>query len=223
VGLIELPPIRALLPIALASCLWYAFLTWAGVRLGLEWEAISRFIGHLNRSLAILAVLVAGVVGVVLWRRARARGPRRLRLFKILRTALGEVADDEAEGAPGLDVATEGAAALIHELTHADPAFTIDERGAIAEYLRAEWGLGRDGRVSIAAAAPVIADTQELATMVAERYDPSRRIALAERLYRIARRDGTLSLHEERLMLRVGDLLGLGPEALAEARRRASA
>jgi uncharacterized tellurite resistance protein B-like protein len=40
------------------------------------------------------------------------------------------------------------------------------------------------------------------------------------RLYRIAISDGTLSLHEERLMLRVGGLLGLTPADLAEARAR---
>jgi uncharacterized tellurite resistance protein B-like protein len=48
------------------------------------------------------------------------------------------------------------------------------------------------------------------------------RIAVAERLYRIARGDGVLSLHEERIMRRAGDLLGLTIEDLAEARRRSA-
>jgi uncharacterized tellurite resistance protein B-like protein len=56
---------------------------------------------------------------------------------------------------------------------------------------------------------------------VAEKYDQARRLGLAERLYRISLNDGTLSQHEERIMLRVGDLLGLGPAELGEARRRA--
>ena len=68
----------------------------------------------------------------------------------------------------------------------------------------------------------MIADTTELTAIVTEHYDLPRRINLAERLYRIAVSDGTLSLHEERLMRRVGDLLGLTEADLAEARRRAS-
>jgi membrane protein DedA with SNARE-associated domain/uncharacterized tellurite resistance protein B-like protein len=218
VGLVGLPPLRALLPIALASGLWYGFLAWAGVRLGAEWEAISRFIAHLNRSLAIVAVVVALGIGLLVWRRAKAQGPRRNRLLRLIGAALG---DEAAAAGAEPDMATEGAAALLHELTHSDPAFTLDERTAIADYLRTRWGLGQNPRDSDARSAVPLSDTRELISTVADRYDQGRRMGLAERLYRIARDDGTLSQHEERLMLRIGDLLGLGPEELAEARRRA--
>lgn len=221
VGLVGLPPLRALLPIALASAIWYGFLAWVGVRLGAEWEAISRFMSHLNRGLAIVAVVMALGIGFVVWRRSKAQGPRRNRLLRLIGAALGDEAA-AAEAGAGPDMATEGAAALLHELTHADPAFTLDERTAIAEYLRSRWGLGQTPRQTQGLSAVQPADTRELVTTVADRFDQTRRMGLAERLYRIARSDGTLSKHEERLMLRIGDLLGLGPEALAEARRRAS-
>ncbi len=221
VGLVGLPPLQALLPIALASGLWYGFLTWAGVRLGAEWEAISRFIAHLNRGLAIIALVVALAIGLLVWRRAKAQGPRRNRLLRLIGAALGDEAAAAAAGASP-DTATEGAAALLHELTHADPAFTLDERTAIADFLRTRWGLGQPPRATNGHAAVSLSDTRELISTVADRYDQGRRIGLAARLYRIAWSDGTLSQHEERLMIRIGDLLGLSPEELAEARRRAA-
>lgn len=221
VGLVGLPPAGAFAAMAVASGIWYAVITWAGVRLGAEWEAISRFISHLNRTLAFVALVVAGLVGWWLWRLAKREGPRRRRLLQLLHRALGETGPDRPLVPEGADLATEGAAALLFELTHADPAFSLEERGAIAEFLRERWGSGPSGRGSVSTSQPVLADTAELATFVSERYDLQRRVALAVRLYRIAMSDGTLSLHEERLMQRVGGLLGLTPADLAEARARA--
>ena len=63
VGIVNLPPLRALIPMALSSALWYAGLVWAGMRVGEEWAAINNFIGHLNRTLAVVAVVVGGFVG----------------------------------------------------------------------------------------------------------------------------------------------------------------
>ena len=222
VGLVALSPGRALLPIAVASCLWYGFLTWAGVRLGAEWEAISQFIGHLNRSLAIVAALVCIAIGFIVWRRARAQGPRRRQLLRIIRTALGDLRPGDRVSASGVDAAAEGAAALLHELTHADPAFTVGERDAIADFLRERWGLRRDVHHAATSLGPAMADTQEMTTILTEQYGQPQRTALAESLYRIALSDGTLSQHEARLMLRIGVLLGLSGGDLAEARRRAA-
>jgi len=221
VGIVNLAPLRALLPMALSSALWYAGLVWAGMRVGEEWAAIHEFIGHLNRTLAVLAVVVGGLGGWWLWRRSRAAGPRRRRILRLIRYAMGDQSP-EAAPLPDGDLATRGAAALLHELTHADPGLSLEEREALAERLRRTWAAGStEPRPSTAGGAP-ITDTAELASIVTETYDRTRRIALAERLYRLAMGDGTLSLHEERVMRRAGDLLGLAAEDLAEARRLAS-
>lgn len=220
VGIVNLPPLRALAPMALAAALWYAGLVYAGARLGEEWERIHEFIGHLNRTMGILALVVGVLLGWWFWRRAREAGPRRRRLLRVIRRAMGAPATDDA-ALPGADLAAQGAAALLFELTHVDPGFSIEEREAIAHHLRARWGTEDEGRHSTASHA-AIADTTELATIVAGTYQRADRVGLAVRLYRIAMADGTLSLHEERLMRRAADLLGLTPEDLAEARRQAT-
>jgi membrane protein DedA with SNARE-associated domain/uncharacterized tellurite resistance protein B-like protein len=220
VGLVGLPPVPAFLAMGVASGLWYGGLTWVGARLGANWEAIDTFLGHLNRTLAILAGLVAVAVGLWLWRRSQAAGPRRRRLLNVVSLALGEGGTDDVAAARDSDLATRGAAALLLELTNADPAFTLEERGAIAEFLRQRWDVGPEPRRSGSTAQPIITDTAEMATIVSEQFDLARRTALAERLFRIAMSDGTLSRHEERLMGRIGDLLGLAAADLAEARAR---
>lgn len=217
VGLVNLPPIRALATMGIATGIWYAGLVWAGARLGEEWDTISRFIGQLNRTLGLVALATIALIGWWVWRRNRERGPRRAQLARALRRALG---DEPGEGPPGADdPAATGAAALLHELTHADTGLSMEERTEVAEFLRDRWGLGADGRHSGAMDAPE--DTRELATMFAEGYDHARRLALLERLYRIALAHGALTRHEERIMRRAADLLGLAPDDRAEARRRA--
>ncbi len=220
-GLVNLSPARAFIPIAAATLIWYALLTWAGAQVGAGWEAINSFVGHLNRSLTILGLVVAAALGYWFWRRGKAAGPRRRRLLAVIHRALGDKSAGPSE-VPGGDLATQGAAALLHELTHADPGLSLEERNAIAEFLRERWGIGEAPRRSSSSASTLIKDTAELATIVTERYELPDRIALAERLYRIAASDGTLSLHEERLMRRAGDLLCLSEADLAEARRRAT-
>lgn len=220
VGLVGLPPLRAFAAMAAASALWYGLLTWVGVRLGANWEAINGFISHLNRTLGVVALGVAGLLGWWLWRRRMAQGTRRKQLLKLLTRAMGGTIDEAPALPEGTDLATEGAAALLFELTHADPALTLDERNAIAGFLRDQWEVRPPLRRTTMPGQPMISDTAELASIVSAKFGLSSRVALAERLYRIAMSDGTLSRHEERLMERAGDLLGLTPADLKEARSR---
>lgn len=218
-GLVNLSPARAFVPIGAATVIWYAVLTWAGGQVGASWEAINGFLAQLNRSLALVAVVVIAALGVWFWRRSKAAGPRRHRLLAVVQRALGEKSAAPM-AVPGGDLAAQGAAALLHELTHEDPGFSLEERSAIAEFLRVQWGLG-EAPHRTSTGGRTVRDTAELATIVTEGYELPDRIALAERLYRIAASDGTLSRHEERLMRRAGDLLCLTAADLAEARQRA--
>lgn len=222
VGLVNLPPLTALVPTALASAIWYAVIVWAGARVGEEWEAISHFLGQLNRTLGLLA-LAAGLV-LLIWflRRRQTRPPRRDRLLRAVHRALGSVTVDMPPGTEG-DPAAAGAAALLLELADADRQITPAERGLITDYLRERWGLGAAPASEPDRSGPIsgpIDSTTEMATVLMERYDHERRIELMTQLYQIATTDGTLSRHEERLMLRAAALLGLRPDDVALARRR---
>ncbi len=222
-GLVNLPALTALLPITVATMLWYALLTWAGVRLGAEWEAISHFVAQVNQTLGILAVLAGIAILVLVLRRRRAHPPRRDRLLRAVHRALGSEQPDPPMPESG-DPAAAGAAALLFELARADHEITGKERELITAYLREHWQLEGEGdRRPVSPPAvplPAPAHTAELATLVSGRYGRERRLELVTQLYRIAASDGTLSRHEERLMLRAAALLGLTAVDIEEARRR---
>jgi membrane protein DedA with SNARE-associated domain len=64
-GVAGLSPRRALLPVAVASAIWYALLIAAGTTLGLQWAAIRELIERVTSALAVVGALLA--VAVVLW------------------------------------------------------------------------------------------------------------------------------------------------------------
>ena len=74
-GVAGLSPARALVPAAVASAIWYAFLGFAGYALARNWEAVKALVADTNRALGIVALVVAVAVVVWLWRRSR-RPPR---------------------------------------------------------------------------------------------------------------------------------------------------
>lgn len=76
-GLVNLGPVRTLLPITLACGVWYGGLVLLGGAVGSEWETISATLSRLNRGLALLAVAVAVLLTVLILRRRRS-GKERL-------------------------------------------------------------------------------------------------------------------------------------------------
>ncbi|MGE0442973.1 MAG: DedA family protein [Gemmatimonadales bacterium] len=72
-GLNRLRPARFLVPVMLASALWYGTLTVIAVRAGDEWDAIVGLLDRLTSALGAVAVVVAGLLGIgfVLWRRRK--------------------------------------------------------------------------------------------------------------------------------------------------------
>jgi membrane protein DedA with SNARE-associated domain len=74
-GVAALSPLPALLPAALASALWYAFLAYAGYELAENWETVKAIVADTNRALGVAALLLAGVAGLWLWRRLRRGAP----------------------------------------------------------------------------------------------------------------------------------------------------
>ena len=74
-GVAGLSPARALVPAALASAIWYAFLAFAGYGLAQNWEAVKALVAAANRALGVVALVVAVALVAWLWRRSR-RKPR---------------------------------------------------------------------------------------------------------------------------------------------------
>jgi membrane protein DedA with SNARE-associated domain len=70
-GVAGFPAMKALVPAALASAIWYAFLATAGYQLAANWEAVKALVGSANRALAIVAVVATTAVLVWIWRRSR--------------------------------------------------------------------------------------------------------------------------------------------------------
>jgi membrane protein DedA with SNARE-associated domain len=71
-GAFGLSPARALLPAAVASAIWYAFLVAAGSMLGNNWAVVKTFVGDANRVLGLCAAAVVVAFGLWWWRRRRS-------------------------------------------------------------------------------------------------------------------------------------------------------
>jgi len=70
-GVVGMSPLRALLPAASASAIWYAVLVGFGSFLGLNWETARAMLDDANRVLAAISVVVVAAIVVWLWRRRR--------------------------------------------------------------------------------------------------------------------------------------------------------
>ena len=74
-GIARLHPARALIPMALASALYYGALTWAVMRLGTDFETVVTRVQHVNTSLAIVAGGFVLIIVVWIVRRRLQRPP----------------------------------------------------------------------------------------------------------------------------------------------------
>jgi membrane protein DedA with SNARE-associated domain len=72
-GIVGMPAARALVPAALASAIWYAFLSAAGYALASNWDAVKALVGDANRALGIAAAVVTLLGALWIWRRSRRR------------------------------------------------------------------------------------------------------------------------------------------------------
>lgn len=71
-GVAGMPPMKALVPAAGASLIWYAFLIVVGTALGLSWDTARETVEDATRVLAWIGAAAAVAAAVWLWRRARA-------------------------------------------------------------------------------------------------------------------------------------------------------
>jgi membrane protein DedA with SNARE-associated domain/uncharacterized tellurite resistance protein B-like protein len=220
-GLIGLGAVRTLVPMGIASAIWYGGITLLGALIGSEWERIVRILSDVNRTLAVVTGLLVLAAAIWYWRGRRGRA--RERVWHATRDALDPAAPtflagtEIAEGS-----AREAAAMLVLELAYADPVLTPDDRELVASHLRDRWGLAPGGRP------PQPVEEHERRTRFSQyaerlgrRVGRRQRLELVERMWAVAFGNGSaIGNHEDRLMHLAAELLGVGPGEVAELRRR---
>jgi membrane protein DedA with SNARE-associated domain/uncharacterized tellurite resistance protein B-like protein len=218
-GLVGLSALRTLVPMGVASAIWYGGITILGTLIGSEWERINRIILGINRTLAIVAVVLIAT-GVILYLRARRRRQRE-RVWHATRDALEPATPSFLEGSDIAEgSARQAAALLVLELAYADPALTEEDRELVAAHLRDRWELDSQGPPSPEPEHERQTRFAEYAGRLRGRFGQNQRLALVERMWAVAFGDGAIGRHEERLMHLAGELLGIEKDELIEVRAR---
>jgi membrane protein DedA with SNARE-associated domain/uncharacterized tellurite resistance protein B-like protein len=220
-GLVNLGWARTLLPMGIASAIWYGGITVLGAMLGAEWERILAILSGVNRTLAVIAALGAVAAGVWIWLGRRRR--RRERVWHATRDALTPAAPSFMAGSELAEgSAREAAALLVVELAYADPVLTPRDRAEVAEHLRGRWGFGAEAHPP--APGPEHERRSRFAGYAARlrgRFGRTQRLELVERMWLAAFSDGSaIGAHEDRLMSIAAELLGIDRAEVAEVRRR---
>ena len=218
-GLVNLSPLRTLVPMGVASAIWYGGITLLGSVIGAEWGRINRIILGINRTLGVATAVL--IVAALIWYLLRRRRRQRERVWHATRDALDPASPSFLEGSDIAEGSAQQAAALLMlELAYADPALTDVDRELVTSHLRNRWGLGSQG-------APVPEPEHERRTRfegyagrLRDRFGQGQRLALVERMWTVAFSDGAIGHHEERLMHLAGELLGIEKRELLEVRER---
>jgi membrane protein DedA with SNARE-associated domain/uncharacterized tellurite resistance protein B-like protein len=218
-GLVGLSAVRTLVPMGVASAIWYGGITILGTVIGSEWDRISRIISGVNRTMGLLTLALIALG--ILWYLRRRKQRQQERVWHATQEALDPAApsflagSDIAEGS-----ARQAAALLVLELAYADPALTEADRDLVAAHLRDRWGLDAQGPPVPEAEHERQSRFADYAGRLRGRFGQGERLALVERVWTVAFSDGAIGRHEERLMHLAGELLGFGRDDLMEIRAR---
>jgi membrane protein DedA with SNARE-associated domain/uncharacterized tellurite resistance protein B-like protein len=218
-GLVNLSPLRTLLPTGVASAIWYGGITVLGTVIGAEWGRINRIMLGVNRTLGIITVLL--VAAALAWYLIKRRRRQRERVWHATHDALDPGTPTFLEGSEIAEgSARQAAALLVLELAYADTALTETDRDLVLSHLRERWGLNPQNRPSPEAEYDRRTRFAEYADRLRDRFGQGQRLALVERMWTVAFSDGAIGHHEERLMYLAGELLGLRKSDVLEVRAR---
>jgi membrane protein DedA with SNARE-associated domain/uncharacterized tellurite resistance protein B-like protein len=219
-GLINLSPAKALIPMILASGIWYASLTTVGALLGSEWERIDHFVTGMNKTLGwiTVAIVLAIAIAIIVRRVRRSRE----HLWETVTHAFGP--EQVSRSKPGDEqTALATAATLLVELAKADETLSPAELDMVTGYLQQRYALAGESVRKPGTGLIENAKLLEYGNRLSREHRKPEREALMRRLWLAAFADGALKEQEERLMRRAGILLGLGEAEMAAARDAARA
>lgn len=198
---------RTMLAVVVAALLWYAGIIGLAAFLATEWDDVRAILDQVGRTTAILAVVVALVIGGLVWRR---RQKQREPVLAAVEEALGPDTEEHP-------IDPERAARLIIEIAYADEGLDAGQRAHVEEHLRRRWGL--EARPATAGNGSEDGMIARFAERLTGRFSVGRRLALVERMWQAAFAEGTLDRgQEDWLLRRAGELLGLEPAEVARVR-----
>jgi uncharacterized tellurite resistance protein B-like protein len=115
-------------------------------------------------------------------------------------------------------------AVLLVEAAQADSEFHDAEREALVRMLRARFGLDAAGADDLLSAAEQArwesGDLYQFARQINDSFPLPRKLAIVELLWEIVYSDGALEAHEDALMHKMGNLLGIRLEDLMALKRK---
>jgi len=215
-GLAALGAARTLIPMGLASALWYGGITVLGTVLGAEWGTLERILQRVNSTLGVLGGLAA--LALLVWwalrRRRRARQPLWTALHGAFETTPGSALPGQE------DEARRAVALLLLEVAYADPALMPDERRTVADRLRERWQLPA-AKLGPAAGEhhPERSRLGAYRERILARFGAERRIGLVERMWQVAL-EGPASGGDAAVIMPAAALLGLSATEVQAARER---
>jgi uncharacterized tellurite resistance protein B-like protein len=147
-------------------------------------------------------------------------------MLEALRRFVEDLAPEKAAGTAAPDDAVRLATAVLFvEVMRADGRIDPTEHAAVENALRERFALSDDEAKRLAelacAAARNATDFFAFTSLLDERFDMARKIAVVESMWRVAYADGTLGAEERHVLWRVSDLLHVPQGAYVNARLRA--
>ncbi len=145
----------------------------------------------------------------------------------MLSTFLKRLQGGAETGPLAADDARTAVAALLVIAAHADHLYDDAERAMIERVLAARYGLSDAAAASLRAegdaAEAAALDLYRFTSLIKQAIPNEERVSVLEALWRVVLADGVREAHEDTMMRRVTDLLGLAPRESVEARQRVQA
>ena len=144
-----------------------------------------------------------------------------------IRKFFGERIEPAPSSTPGPERIQLAACALLLELANADDEFSDAERQHVESVMLRHFNLDADAARSLIALADQerkqAVDLWQFTSLIASSYDLGQKMLLAEVMWGLILADGKIAEHEAYLVRKMGNLLGLEPGYLSQARAQVAA